>query len=80
MCISSSENGSDELLVVKGVLFHLQLFEELIQLLVGQLLSEVGHHVSELLYGDGRAFGLEDRLHCLEQLVLCLRLLVFAEW
>lgn len=77
--ISSSQDSPDELLVVEGVLLHLQLLEELVQLLVGQLLAQVGHHVPELLHSDGRALGLEDRLHGLKQLVLCLRLLVFTE-
>ena len=77
--ISSGQDSPDELFIVEGVLFHLQLLEELIQLLIGQLLAEIGHDVSELLYSDGRALGFEDGLHGLKQLVFRLRLLVFTE-
>lgn len=77
---SASEDGPDELLVVESVLLlHLQLLEQFVEFVIGQLLSQVGHHISKLLDCDGGALGLEDGLHGLDELVLRLWLLVLAE-
>lgn len=76
---SASEDGPYELLVVKIVLFfHFKLFEQLVQLVIRQLFSEVGHHISKLLNSDGGPLGLEDGLHGLNKLVLGLRFLILT--
>jgi hypothetical protein len=76
---SAGEDGPDELLVVEGLLLlHLQLLEQLVQLVVRQLLPQVSHHVSKLLHRYRRPLRLENRLHCLDQLVLRLWFLVLA--
>lgn len=64
---STSEDGPDELLVVKVILLlHLELLEEFIEFVLGQFFTQVGHNVLELFYSDRRSLWLENRLHGLD--------------
>jgi hypothetical protein len=76
---SAGEDGPDELFVVEGVfLLHLQLLEQFVEFVIGQFLSQVGHHISKLFDCDGGALRLENGLHGLDELILRFGFLVLA--
>jgi hypothetical protein len=76
---STREDGFNKFFIVEVVLFfHFKLLEKFIELIIRKLLPQISHHVSEFFDGNGGALGFENGLHCLNKLILCLRLLIFA--